>query len=43
MGRLEGVREKRKEGIGREEGSKQIGKKGKTEAKKTGKIRCFGV
>lgn len=41
MGRLEEVREKRQEGIRREEGSKQIGKKGKAEAKKTGKKKML--
>lgn len=34
MGRMEEVGGGRKEGIGREKGSKQIGKKGKAEAKK---------
>lgn len=44
MERLEEMREKRKEGIGREEGSKQISKIGKAEAKKMGKKkRCFGA
>lgn len=44
MGRMEEVRgKKRKEEIRREEGSKQIGKKEKAEAKKMGGERRFGV